>query len=362
MDAPAAQASRPKSRAPRSKKKKEEGKADAQLRNEVLQVPAAAAPSAQVHASMCTLAGNNSDEESVIVRLQVNTNGALNCVATPYDAIETTAFSSIPMDVPVPDCTSAASQHAMPLNALFGRPVPATEQLPPAPSAQQPILAKQSPQTKPATVVRLLAEFGEKSKSGEWPSSTSVYCHWCCHPFDTVPFGMPVKYANGQFHVIGCFCSVECACSNIFASPRDSIDECLNRYSLLNSLAKACGLGPEPVRPAPEKQTLAIFGGHLDIEQFRMYGKPPTTDAASASSRHAVTRRIVVNCPPMQSLTQQTEEVNDTDLSSEYRYIPIDSDRVSRYQEKIRLMRTKPLINFKNTLDHSMKLKYTEKA
>ena len=312
-------------------------------------------PPAQVHASVTAFAPISSEDESVIVRLQVNANGTSDDVASPYDATETASFSSIPMDVP--SITDAAAP--VPLNALFAR-----EQQPLALGEHQhpPDLPNKIGATanKAASVVKLLAEFGEKSKNGEWPSSTSVHCHWCCHPFDTVPFGMPVKYAAGQFHVIGCFCSVECTCARIFASARDSIDECMNRYSLLNALAKACGLGSDPVRPAPDKEALKTFGGHLGIEQFRTYGRPGA--AAEDGARSVAARRIVVNCPPMQSLAQHTEEVNDTDMSSEYRYIPIDSDRVMRYQEKIRLMRTKPLINFKNTLDHTMKLKYTEKT
>ena len=60
----------------------------------------------------------------------------------------------------------------------------------------------------------------------------------------------------------------------------------------------------------------------------------------------------------MLTMTQQVEEVHDTDMRSEYRYIPLDSERINRYQEKIRLKRNKPLVNFKNTLDHTMKLKY----
>jgi hypothetical protein len=60
----------------------------------------------------------------------------------------------------------------------------------------------------------------------------------------------------------------------------------------------------------------------------------------------------------MQSITQQVEEISNTDLCSEYRYIPLDRDRVSRYQEKLRLSRSKPLVNVKNTLDHTMNLKY----
>ncbi len=192
-------------------------------------------------------------------------------------------------------------------------------------------------------VIRLLTEFEEKSKCGEWPSGTCVHCYWCCHRFNNAPFGLPVKFANDQFHVVGCFCSLECAAAYNFGG-KDSVDECLNRYTLINTLAFRMGLG-RSIRPAPNKVALAMFGGHLSIDEFRQL---------SSSNKH-----ILVNSPPMLTVTQQVEEVHETDMRSEYKYIPIDNERVVRYQEKMRLKRVKPLINFKNTLDHSMKLKYT---
>ena len=139
------------------------------------------------------------------------------------------------------------------------------------------------------------------------------------------------------------FCSLECACAYNFLS-HDSIDECLNRYTLVNALSNRLGLD-RTVQPAPDRLALSIFGGHLDIDEFRAF--------SSATKRH-----VIVNSPPMLTVTQQVEEVNETDMRSEYRYIPLDSERINRYQEKVRLKRCKPLVNFKNTLDHTMKLKY----
>lgn len=198
-------------------------------------------------------------------------------------------------------------------------------------------------------VVRLLADFGEKSRNSEWPMSTSVYCHWCCHPFQGVPIGLPNKMTMDEqkYCVTGCFCSLECACAYNFAS-RESLDERLSRYSLLNSLAVRLGcIAQTPIRPAPDRLALNIFGGHLSIDEFRVY--------ASSSDRY-----IITNTSPMISVTQQLEELNEQDTHSEYRYVPLDSERVCRFQEKIKLKRNKPLLNTKNTLDQSMKLKITK--
>jgi hypothetical protein len=198
-----------------------------------------------------------------------------------------------------------------------------------------------------ARVVRLLADFEEKCKLGDWPMSTSVHCYWCCHAFDNAPLGLPMRYYGGRFFVTGCFCSLECACAYNFHNfeSNDSVDERLTRCSMLNALSMQLG-GASVVASAPNRLSLKMFGGHMTIGEFRQY--------TAGSS----TRRLIINSPPMQCVSQHLEEVSERDMASEYRYIPLDNARVTRYQERIRLSRTKPLINYKNTLDHSMKLKY----
>ncbi len=191
-------------------------------------------------------------------------------------------------------------------------------------------------------IVRLLMDFEEKSKIGEWPSNTSVCCHWCCHKFNTVPVGLPVKYVHERFQVVGCFCSMECSAAWNFGS-KESSDEIHERYALINLLSSCVGYG-KVVRPAPDRCALAMFGGHMNIDEFRRFS---TSNKAMMCSSN-----------PMMSLTQQVEEISESELRSEYKFIPLDKDRVNKYQEKIRLRRTKPLINYKNTLDCTMNLRY----
>lgn len=218
-------------------------------------------------------------------------------------------------------------------------------------------------------VVRLLADFEEKSKNDEWPLSTSVHCYWCCHSFASTPLGLPMRYKNGKFYVIGCFCSLECACAYNFNHNfglNDSIDERLMRYSLLNALSAKVG-GPVAVTSAPTRLSLKMFGGIMNIDEFRSYSQPrdggtgavtAASDGAGATVHDSVKRHLIIHTPPMHSTTQYMEEIHHRDMSSDYKYIPIDADRVSRYQEQIRLTRKKPLMNYKNTLDHTMNLKY----
>lgn len=192
-------------------------------------------------------------------------------------------------------------------------------------------------------IVDVLKDFEQKNKNNEWPSNTSICCYWCCHKFDTAPFGIPVSFTNDHFEVFGCFCSLECASAYNFKG-NDCLDEVWERYNLINLLARRMNIA-RVIKPAPDKMTLKMFGGYMDIETFRKYNK---------------TNKIVnVNFPPMTSLTQQIEEINEYELNSDLKYIPLDCDRINRCKEKMIFKRNKPLINEKTTLESTMNLKYS---
>lgn len=192
-------------------------------------------------------------------------------------------------------------------------------------------------------IVDVLKDFEQKNKNNEWPSNTSISCYWCCHKFDNSPFGIPVSYNNGNFEVFGCFCSLECAAAHNFKS-NESLDEVWERYNLINLLCRRLSIG-RIVKPAPDKMTLKMFGGFMDIENFRKY---------------SVTNKVVnINFPPMTSLTQQIEEINEYELNSDLKYIPLDSERINRCKEKMIFKRNKPISKDKTTIESTMNLKYS---
>lgn len=195
--------------------------------------------------------------------------------------------------------------------------------------------------TSSLKIIDLLKDFEEKNKNNEWPATTSIHCYWCCHKFESSPFGIPVKYVESKFHVFGCFCSLECAAAYNFSS-NDSMDEVWERYSLINMLAKKVEYKTF-VKAAPNRLSLKMFGGYLDIDEFRTF---------------CLTSKIVnINFPPMMTITLQVEEINECDINSDYKYIPLDSERINKYKERITLRRNKPVTNYKNTLDHTMNIK-----
>lgn len=317
---------------------------------------------------------STSDDEHVIMRLNVAADkpsveqphpqspSHIDNSSAPFSGAPGAYDSSECAFAPTPTCTwtsdtaaaivatakhdalpSACNASALRCDACEHHPQTDSYNIPVSTSAlQQPDVASHN-----GTALRrakVLVEFEKKCLVGEWPSTTSVHCYWCCHGFNGAPVGIPVKFVHDKFHVFGCFCSLECAASYNFAHT-GSVDESLERHALLNTMAWRMGYTRGAVRQAPDRLTLRMFGGPLSIEDFR---------ASCASSRFTL-----VHFPPMQCVTQQLEEVYDGDMRSAYRFIPLDNERVTKYQEKLKLRRSKPLASFNNTLDQTMSLKYT---
>lgn len=279
-----------------------------------------------------------SDDENVVLNLKVfDNNNDLDESIEPPDGFnlngEDDAFLSRPYefgDVNIINSThhdeDFDTQHEQPNN-----------------KPEKPKTSTKEDKHKNLKVVHLLKDFEEKNKHNEWPMSTSIHCYWCCHRFNNVPFGIPVKFVNEKFHVVGCFCSLECSAAHNMKH-YDSSDEMWERYMLINMLSRRLGKH-NIVKPAPDRLALKIFGGHMDIEEFRSY---------------CDTGKIIINnFPPMMTLTQQLEESNESDITSDLKYIPIDTDRINKYKEKMKLKRQKPISNFANTLDHAMNLKFS---
>ena len=180
----------------------------------------------------------------------------------------------------------------------------------------------------------------EKKK---WLTSTNIACYWCCHTFKNAPFGIPIKYKNDKFYVSGYFCSLECAAAYNFSEEKN-IQDIWESYNLLNLLSQKINY-KNIIRLAPKRICLNTFGGNLNIDEFRKF-----TD-----------HNKIVNILeyPMISASQQIEEINYDNSYNKNNYIPIDEERIKKLEQKIKLMRTTPLLNHKNTLEHTMNIKIT---
>ena len=147
-------------------------------------------------------------------------------------------------------------------------------------------------------------------ESKNWLDKTDVCCWWCCHNFDTVPIGIPVDYNSktNKFRVKGIFCGFSCLLayktsdntfgttkidsliifmykkltgklpnrdsrknvlfttdlSDIFDENNDNDVKLKEEY--INSITSFIST---PLKEAPNRSTLKMFGGELSIEEFR---------------------------------------------------------------------------------------------
>lgn len=196
---------------------------------------------------------------------------------------------------------------------------------------------------------RLMVQFQDSNRVQQLPERTDVYCFWCCHPFDTVPCVIPADIKEGIWHVYGNFCSPECATSYLFHERLDSNVQ-WERCAMLNSLytkdaeIKAGAL--TGIRSAPKREVLRIFGGSMDIREFR-------------AILHEKKLRIDVLTPPMVSIiqTMDTKPIDFYDQSLRNVFVPTEARRLNAPgAQGLRLRRSKPIAGKESTLDWVMKI------
>jgi hypothetical protein len=239
------------------------------------------------------------------------------------------------------DSSSCSAEHPYAYNHDTYNNIPSINDI--VRESEETMLSEPYTNSTTLKIVSLLKDFEEKNKNKEWPLNTSISCYWCCHRFENAPIGIPVNVVHDTFEVYGCFCSLECAAAYNFDNNKHQ-DEMWERYNLLNLLSRRMKL-ENVVRSAPPRLSLKMFGGHLDIDAFRSF--------------HKTKKLVNVNFPPMTSITQQLEEINDFEVGNDFKYIPVDNDRINKYKEKIIFRRNKPLVDTKRSLETAMNLKYS---
>jgi hypothetical protein len=111
-------------------------------------------------------------------------------------------------------------------------------------------------------------QYRECNKRLEWPISTTIHCKLDCHPFTGRPWYLPYDYIEGVYvvhpHV---FCSPECALGwNLVAGGHNHSKYSSLLYLLVRTISKQKDVH---IEPAYEQNMLQIFGGPLNIEDFR---------------------------------------------------------------------------------------------
>lgn len=188
----------------------------------------------------------------------------------------------------------------------------------------------------------IFIEFMDANKKESWPRCTNIDCLWCCHSFETEPFGIPIKKIGEKYQMFGNFCSAECAASYIFDMSFLNDCEKTESYSLLNTIYNEKGM--DGIKFAPPKLCLKRFGGRLSIEQYR-------------SNLRSQNKHYKVIIPPLTSIIPNIEETNISKNLSNMSSSILNDSIVSRSGELLRLKRVKPLPDSNNTLEACMNLK-----
>ena len=190
----------------------------------------------------------------------------------------------------------------------------------------------------------ILIQF-DNSKSSTWLSSTSIYCWWCSHPFSCAPCAIPYEYNDSKFKVYGVFCSPECVAAYIFDNYNN--ETVWEKYSLLNFMYnKLYNQKNLKIKLAAPRQTLKIFGGNLNIKHFREY-----------NVNYKKNFNVIV--PPLVSIIPQVEynfSNNGYKTSSDKKYFNIDKSKLNN--DELLIKRSKPIVDYNNTLEKCMKLSF----
>ena len=112
---------------------------------------------------------------------------------------------------------------------------------------------------------------------GSWPEHTDICCWHCCHKFDSVPISVPRIMSTpggpaktNQYEVYGVFCSINCA--KKFVLEQKGFDASQVLMQLNEMCCSVFGIDSKGVfaaKEAPPRFFLKMFGGHMEIEEFR---------------------------------------------------------------------------------------------
>lgn len=167
--------------------------------------------------------------------------------------------------------------------------------------------------------------------------SPQTACFWCCHGFVWNPVVLPISYDayKNRYIAEGHFCSPECALAYNYGDGKISDSFKWNRHSLLGYLY-ADILKNRTLSPAPPRTLLRMFGGPLDIEQYRDYTSGDNN--------------IVLSDLPPVRLQFPTMSVQGP-LRDIKKYVSLSTDVVEKATEQLRLRRSKPANQNTPTLD-----------
>jgi len=228
-----------------------------------------------------------------------------------------------------------------------------------------PILTVEEPVKKESTVIKsrtpshysekLMVQYQESNRLQQLPQKTEIACFWCCHTFDTPPCAIPAHILDEVWHMYGNFCSCECAVASLFKEKIDSHIQ-WERYALLNTLygqdAELPVGSPQGIRPAPPREILRMFGGCMEIGEYR-------------AILHERKLRIDVMAPPMVSIIQTMDTKPIDFYDQNFKNLSNKNDISHKYNapgaQGLRLRRTKPVKTKEASVEWAMRITTIDK-
>lgn len=181
----------------------------------------------------------------------------------------------------------------------------------------------------------LLKSILEKVTVNRYTPQTA--CFWCCHGFNWTSCVLPKSYDayKNVYSAEGNFCSPECALAYSYADNRISDSSRWLQHVLLSTIYSGL-YTTRLLSPALPRTMLRMFGGPLDIEQYRDY----TT---------GVNDIVLSDLPPIRL---QFPSMNvQGPLRDIKKHVSLSVDVVEKASNQLRIKRTNPVNANMLTLD-----------
>lgn len=171
--------------------------------------------------------------------------------------------------------------------------------------------------------------------------SPQTACFWCCHAFNWSACVLPKSYDayKNVYTCEGNFCSPECALAYNYADTTISDSTKWLQHALVGCIYSEL-YTDRLLSPAPPRTLLRMFGGPLDIEQFREYFTGTNEIVHSALSPI----RLVF---PSMNVQGPLRDIK--------KYVSLSTDVVEKASEQLRLKRSKPVNSNVATIDMCIK-------
>lgn len=174
-----------------------------------------------------------------------------------------------------------------------------------------------------------------------WPKSTSIVCYHCVHKFKGKPLSLPVQYDENKdtFKVTGNFCSWGCMKRYNF----DLQDSKVNyRNNLIFLLYTKLTNQVKPIVDAPPKLALKIFGGKMNIDDFRKISK-------DNDCKYEILHNPLIPINPLIDKHINFAYVSTSDAEKSF-----DTFNTQVKDDPLKMKRTKASKNEQNTLEQTM--------